>query len=143
MNSRHIVNAKTYEILMKQIMNLQRKSPDGKILQSKKLGIKVLSDETDIDKIKAEIDGPSGTPYEGGVFTMILTIPQEFPAVPPKGYFITRIFHPNVAEKGEICVNTLKKDWDPKKISLFNILEVILFKPIIFLKFLKATNFYR
>ena len=29
------------------------------------------------------------------------------------GFFITKIFHPNVAKNGEICVNTLKKDWKP------------------------------
>lgn len=29
------------------------------------------------------------------------------------GYFITKIFHPNIASNGEICVNTLKKDWKP------------------------------
>ena len=29
------------------------------------------------------------------------------------GYFITKIFHPNIAKNGEICVNTLKKDWKP------------------------------
>jgi ubiquitin-conjugating enzyme E2 S len=28
-----------------------------------------------------------------------------------QGYFTTPIFHPNVAKNGEICVNTLKKDW--------------------------------
>ena len=28
-----------------------------------------------------------------------------------QGFFITPIFHPNVAKNGEICVNTLKKDW--------------------------------
>ena len=27
------------------------------------------------------------------------------------GRFITKIFHPNVSNAGEICVNTLKKDW--------------------------------
>ena len=27
------------------------------------------------------------------------------------GYFLTKIFHPNVAKNGAICVNTLKKDW--------------------------------
>lgn len=31
---------------------------------------------------------------------------------------MTKIFHPNVSENGEICVNTLKKDWNPKKWSL-------------------------
>eukprot|EP01121_Diplochlamys_sp_Union-15-3_P016445 TRINITY_DN5586_c0_g1_i1.p1 TRINITY_DN5586_c0_g1~~TRINITY_DN5586_c0_g1_i1.p1 ORF type:complete len:134 (-),score=27.66 TRINITY_DN5586_c0_g1_i1:13-372(-) len=24
---------------------------------------------------------------------------------------MTKVFHPNVSDKGEICVNTLKKDW--------------------------------
>lgn len=27
------------------------------------------------------------------------------------GYFLTKIYHPNVSKSGEICVNTLKKDW--------------------------------
>ncbi|KAG6844311.1 hypothetical protein H0H87_007881 [Tephrocybe sp. NHM501043] len=27
------------------------------------------------------------------------------------GWFATKIFHPNVSNAGEICVNTLKKDW--------------------------------
>jgi ubiquitin-conjugating enzyme E2 S len=29
------------------------------------------------------------------------------------GYFTTKIFHPNISASGEICVNTLKKDWAP------------------------------
>jgi ubiquitin-conjugating enzyme E2 S len=40
-----------------------------------------------------------------------LSVGPEYPASPPKGYFLTKIFHPNVSEAGEICVNTLKKDW--------------------------------
>lgn len=27
------------------------------------------------------------------------------------GYFLTKIFHPNVSKSGEICVNVLKRDW--------------------------------
>lgn len=52
------------------------------------------------------------------------TLPKvRFSATP--GFFITKIFHPNVSEKGEICVNTLKKDWNPAAWSLYNILEVV------------------
>lgn len=30
------------------------------------------------------------------------------------GFFLTKIFHPNIRQpSGEICVNTLKKDWQP------------------------------
>lgn len=42
---------------------------------------------------------------------MKLKLGSEYPQAPPKGYFLTKIFHPNVSDKGEICVNTLKKDW--------------------------------
>ncbi len=42
---------------------------------------------------------------------MKLVLGKNFPSEPPKGFFLTTIFHPNVAKNGEICVNTLKKDW--------------------------------
>lgn len=42
---------------------------------------------------------------------MRLVLGKDFPAAPPRGYFLTRIFHPNVGHKGEICVNVLKRDW--------------------------------
>lgn len=45
---------------------------------------------------------------------MKLVLGKSFPAEPPKGFFVTKIFHPNVASNGEICVNALKKDWNPK-----------------------------
>ncbi len=66
-----------------------------------------------------------GTPYEGGVFHCALKVGEEFPQKPPKGYFTTKIFHPNVSPEGEICVNILKKDWEPTNWSLRNIFEVI------------------
>lgn len=54
------------------------------------------------------------TPYEKGVFHLKLTLSSDFPASPPRGYFLTKIFHPNVSKAGEICVDTLKKDWKPE-----------------------------
>jgi len=76
-------------------------------------GIKVILNEEDISDIQAIIDGPAGTPYANGHFRVKLVLGREFPSVPPKGYFLTKIFHPNVSPQGEICVNTLKKDWKP------------------------------
>jgi hypothetical protein len=36
----------------------------------------------------------------------------DFPHSPPRGFFLTKIYHPNVdMSTGAICVNTLKKDW--------------------------------
>jgi len=74
-------------------------------------GIKIVPNEEDITDIMATIDGPADTPYEGGVFKMRLRLGADFPRAPPKAFFLTKIFHPNVSKKGEICVNTLKKDW--------------------------------
>jgi len=81
-----------------------KKAPDG---------VKVIFNDADMLDINADISGPVDTPYQGGVYRCKLVIPPDFPKNPPKGYFNTKIFHPNVSEKGEICVNTLKKDWNP------------------------------
>ncbi|XP_011145474.1 ubiquitin-conjugating enzyme E2 S [Harpegnathos saltator] len=76
-------------------------------------GIRVILNEADVTDIQAVIEGPSGTPYTGGFFRVKLALGKDFPQGPPKAYFLTKIFHPNVAKNGEICVNTLKKDWKP------------------------------
>lgn len=88
-------------------------------------GIKVSVNEDDFSTIYADIEGPAGTPYENGVFRMKLILTRDFPHSPPKGYFLTKIFHPNIATKtGEICVNTLKKDWNPS-LGLRHVLIVV------------------
>jgi ubiquitin-conjugating enzyme E2 S len=71
--------------------------------------------------------GLDATPYRGGMFKVQLVFPEDFPSAAPKGYMITKIFHPNISFKGEICVNTLKKDWDPANWKLSNIFGVILY----------------
>ena len=56
---------------------------------------------------------------------MKLSLPSDFPASPPRGFFITKIYHPNVDNStGAICVNTLKKDWTPTT-SFRHVLGVI------------------
>jgi len=75
-------------------------------------GIKIFANEQNITELLFSIEGPIGTPYAGGQFRVKLSFPQDYPASPPRGFFLTKIFHPNVApSSGEICVNTLKKDW--------------------------------
>lgn len=77
-------------------------------------GIKVIFNDEDVTDIQAIIDGPSDTPYQGGSFRVRCVLGKQFPSQPPSCYFLTKIFHPNVSSRnGEICVNTLKKDWKP------------------------------
>ncbi|KAI3785025.1 hypothetical protein L1987_44134 [Smallanthus sonchifolius] len=40
--------------------------------------------------------GPSETPYEGGVFQLAFSVPEQYPLQPPQVRFLTKIFHPNV-----------------------------------------------
>ncbi|GAB0086795.1 Ubiquitin-conjugating enzyme E2 S [Sergentomyia squamirostris] len=90
--------------IVKEMHDISTNSPEG---------IKVQINETDVTDIQAIIEGPAGTPYAGGAFRVKLALGKEFPSTPPKAFFLTKIFHPNVAANGEICVNTLKRDWQP------------------------------
>jgi len=75
--------------------------------------IKVLPPGDDVTEIQAVISGPADTPFAGGEFHIKLVLGPEYPSVPPKGWFSTKIFDPNVSPSGEICVSSLKKDWKP------------------------------
>ncbi|KAL0783971.1 hypothetical protein Bca101_000216 [Brassica carinata] len=101
--------------LAKELKSLDESPPEG---------IKVVVNDEDFSQICADIEGPVGTPYENGLFRMKLALSHDFPHSPPKGYFMTKIFHPNIASNGEICVNTLKKDWNPS-LGLRHVLSVV------------------
>lgn len=68
--------------------------------------------------------GPAGTPYANGAFRIKLVYGSDYPSSPPKGYFSTKIYHPNVSLKGDICVNTLKRDWTAE-VTISHILMII------------------
>mmetsp|Transcript_4081 Transcript_4081/g.15751 ORF Transcript_4081/g.15751 Transcript_4081/m.15751 type:complete len:158 (-) Transcript_4081:1043-1516(-) len=59
------------------------------------------------------IVGPSGSPYNGGVFFLDIQFPTDYPFKPPKVTFRTRIYHCNVNSSGQICLDILKEQWSP------------------------------
>ena len=61
----------------------------------------------------ATIIGPPETPYEGGVFTVLIKFPRDYPFKPPRIQFLTPVFHPNINRKGDICLNILRDKWSP------------------------------
>ncbi|EAN33970.2 Ubiquitin-conjugating enzyme E2 K [Theileria parva strain Muguga] len=70
--------------------------------------------DNNIFKWKGHILGPPGTPYEGGHFTLDISIPEDYPYSPPVIKFETKIWHPNISsETGAICLDILKSEWSP------------------------------
>jgi len=61
----------------------------------------------------ATIIGPSGTPYEGGIFSLTLSMTADYPFKPPLVRFNTKIYHPNINSNGSICLDILKGEWSP------------------------------
>jgi ubiquitin-conjugating enzyme E2 D/E len=59
----------------------------------------------------ATMTGPEGSPYQGGRFCLNIQFPDDYPFSPPKLTFVTKIYHPNINAKGDICLNILKEEW--------------------------------
>ena len=67
----------------------------------------------DIFNWQATLLGPTESPYESGVFYLDIKFPEEYPFKPPRIYFITKIYHPNINSNGGICLDILKDQWSP------------------------------
>jgi ubiquitin-protein ligase len=89
----------TAKILVAQFKELSRDPPAG---------INVEIEQNNIHRWKITMIGPSGTPYEGGIFPCTMVFPQNYPASPPSFAFDMPNFpHPNVFADGKVCISIL------------------------------------
>jgi len=51
--------------------------------------------------------GPPETLYEGGYFKAQMKFPADYPYSPPTIRFLTKVWHPNVYENGDLCISIL------------------------------------
>ena len=63
---------------------------------------------------RVTLKGPKDTPYEGGVFTIRITFPLNYPKFGPEFRFLNQIYHLNVdftdqTKLGHICLNFLNE----------------------------------
>ncbi|CAH0392403.1 unnamed protein product [Bemisia tabaci] len=57
---------------------------------------------------------PDNPPFNKGAFRIEINFPAEYPFKPPKITFKTKIYHPNVDEKGQVCLSIISPEhWKP------------------------------
>jgi len=69
--------------------------------------------DDDLMKWTASLKGPKGSPYEEGVFELDIEFSDTYPMDPPEIKFKTKIYHPNIASDGDICLDILSDKWSP------------------------------
>ena len=77
-------------------------------------GVSIALQGDDTAKWDVKIQGPQGTPYEGGVFMAFIDFSDNYPFKAPKAQFKTKIYHPNIkTDTGEICTAAIEGQWKP------------------------------
>ena len=81
--------------------------------------------DNDYREWKVSLFGPKDTSYKGGVFFLLIKIPENYPKKAPEAYFLTPIYHLNVNPKaskfagdgvkslGHVCIST-SNWWKPE-----------------------------
>ncbi|GHJ88892.1 hypothetical protein NliqN6_5294 [Naganishia liquefaciens] len=76
-------------------------------------GISAFPKPENIMLWNAVIVGPADTPFAGGTFRLIMTFEETYPNRPPSVKFVSKMFHPNVYNNGELCLDILQNRWSP------------------------------
>jgi ubiquitin-conjugating enzyme E2 C len=74
-------------------------------------GISAFPEGDNLFEWKASISGVEGTAYEGQTYKLKMQFPSSYPFSAPHVTFETPIFHPNVDQHGNICIDILKEAW--------------------------------
>lgn len=68
--------------------------------------VKLVNDDN-LFEWEVAIYGPPDTLYQGGYFKAHMKFPMDYPYSPPTVRFLTKVWHPNVYENGDLCISIL------------------------------------
>ncbi|KAF7958462.1 hypothetical protein EAE96_002009 [Botrytis aclada] len=80
--------------------------------------------DIDLTNAIACIEGPSESPYAGGIFFLHVYFPLLFPERPMKMRFLTPIHHPNISADEDIRLPSLTTEWIPETTLLDTLMEI-------------------
>ncbi|CAH8475113.1 unnamed protein product [Heterobilharzia americana] len=98
------VNTSAVRALQKELKDLTEFPVEGfKVMISEKENLFIWD---------VAIFGPPMTLYEGGYFKARLRFPEDYPYSPPTMHFLSKMYHPNIYESGEVCISILHTPGD-------------------------------
>lgn len=96
----------------RELAQLER-APPGGVAAWPEGGEGLSGTGSSLSRLGASVEGPEGTPFEGGVFRLSVAMPFRYPFEPPKVRFLTPVYHPNIDSDGRICLDTFNRSWKP------------------------------
>ena len=68
----------------------------------------------DLSTMNVKVDlSTEDSMWSGAVYNFTIVFTNDYPHVPPKAHCDTPVYHPNIDIKGNVCLNILRKDWNP------------------------------